>query len=458
MTDIRRRHAFLLLAFILSQGLFSQYCFHYERDGGIGMGSNLSQLTTADFNQDGSLDLVVADAGTNSITVLFGSSTGTFSIVKRYTLPSYANAITNSDFDGDGLKDLAVACTGANSIIIFKGNGDGSFLQTHSFSVNAVPVVLVTGDLNHDSKADLITSSFGTGKISILLGNGNCTFSLSSDIYLGNYPCSIVIADFNEDNNTDIALVVSGRDTAIVLFGTGNGAFPFYGFFSVGTRPTSITSADFNNDGHADLVITNVYSNDFRVFLGDGAGHFTLKSTVGRKDVDLVTHADFDKDGKEDLVTANGNAFPGMTVFLGNGDGTFQPLIMLNSRGSSILTEDFDQDGFPDIISSLTKSIFIFLHCNTTRINGFVQPDYTLTILPNPANANQTIQIHTAQQETVQVQLLDISGRLINTWQMNSNPTGITEINAQLESLENGIYFYCIKIGEATLYRKVLKE
>ena len=145
-------------------------------------------------------------------------------------------------------------------------------------------------------------------------------------------------------------------------------------------------------------------------------------------------------------------------MFLGNGDGTFQPLIMLNSTGSCILTNDFDHDGFSDIIICYLSVIQIFLHCNVTDIDTPYKTGSQITILPNPANHFQTIQINNLQKETLQVKLLDISGRLINCWQMNSNPTGITEINVQLESLENGIYFYHIQLGTEYCYKKFIKE
>src|SRR5262245_45285058 len=45
---------------------------------GYGVGSAPQAVVTADFNNDGHLDLAVANSGSNNVSVLLGSSDGTF--------------------------------------------------------------------------------------------------------------------------------------------------------------------------------------------------------------------------------------------------------------------------------------------------------------------------------------------------------------------------------------------
>src|SRR5262249_60076682 len=91
--------------------------------------------------------------------------------------------------------------------------------------------------------------------------------------------------------------------------------------------------ADLNGDGKLDLVATNGNDNTVSVLLGNGDGTFqtqrtftTVGSSTGQSPNGIAV-ADVNKDGKPDLVvscaTGPGGS-PGISVLLGNGDGTFQ--------------------------------------------------------------------------------------------------------------------------------------
>src|SRR5262249_42631163 len=84
-------------------------------------------------------------------------------------------------------------------------------------------------------------------------------------------------------------------------------------------NPSSVAVGDFNHDGKPDLVVANRVSNNLSVFLGNGDGTFQAAVTynTGSQPV-FVAVGDFNSDGKLDLVTANfGNNT--VSVLLGNG-------------------------------------------------------------------------------------------------------------------------------------------
>ena len=56
---------------------------------------------------------------------------------------------------------------------------------------------------------------------------------------------------------------------------TGSGGGVIFGAPS----PTSVASGDFNGDGKLDLAVANFVSNTVSIFLGNGDGTFTLKSS-----------------------------------------------------------------------------------------------------------------------------------------------------------------------------------
>src|SRR5215471_9093778 len=60
-----------------------------------------------DFNGDGKLDLVVANQGSNTVSVLLGKGDGTFQAAVNYADGTGPNSVTVGDFNRDGNLDLA---------------------------------------------------------------------------------------------------------------------------------------------------------------------------------------------------------------------------------------------------------------------------------------------------------------------------------------------------------------
>ncbi len=154
----------------------------------------------------------------------------------------------------------------------------------------------------------------------------------------------MVVGDFNGDGIPDIATPVG------VELGDGDGTFrgPADGF---GIAPLNgsngsymaMVEGDFFGDGHLDLVFaTNPYvgwiQNTITLLLGNGDGTFQPPETITAGNFPsgdfpaALAIGDFNKDGKLDLAVAfEGNSWEGGTdpggvsIVLGNGDGTFQP-------------------------------------------------------------------------------------------------------------------------------------
>ena len=81
-----------------------------------------------------------------------------------------------------------------------------------------------------------------------------------------------------------------------------------------------IITADVNKDGKKDIICSNGL-----VLLGNGDGSFTASSTVAFPYISnqrgpYLASGDLNKDGKVDLVMGTGTT---ITIWLGNGDGTF---------------------------------------------------------------------------------------------------------------------------------------
>ncbi len=121
--------------------------------------------------------------------------------------------------------------------------------------------------------------------------------------------------------------------------------------FPTGARPTSVAAGDFNADGRLDVAVTNANSNTVSVFLGNGDGTFgpTTDFATGTGPWSVAT-GDMNADGRVDLVVAN-NFAASVCVLLGRGDGTFAPKVDFATGGGPwcVRTGDLNADGRLDL-------------------------------------------------------------------------------------------------------------
>ena len=139
-----------------------------------------------------------------------------------------------------------------------------------------------------------------------------------------------------------------------------------------------LVTADFNGDGNADLALADGASGII-LQLGNGDATFAAGATVTDPLLDdpigLAT-ADFNGDGNADLaVTSSPDAqLSGGLVFFGNGDGTFQPALLLSTATQSgVAVGDVNGDGLPDVVNLLTGFPAFEVHLNDGA-GGFQSP------------------------------------------------------------------------------------
>jgi hypothetical protein len=329
-------------------------------------------VAVGDFSRDGHLDLAVTwwdGTGNQLVSILPGNGDGTFQAAQSYGVgPSispnggayFGTGEAVGDFNGDGNLDLAVAGPAVN---ILMGNGDGTFQAAQSYAAGDFPASLVVGDFDGDGHLDLAVlnagyAPFQLGNVSVLLGNGDGTFKAARSYAPGSFSGSVAVGDFNGDGHLDMA-VDHDNGTVSVLRGKGDGTFQSPQDYALNNDLSSLTLAvgDFNGDGDLDLVVAG-YGEDHRgtvsVLLGNGDGTFQAPQsyTTGLR-TNLVAVGDFN--GHPDLVISNlgddlGNN-SGVSILLGNGDGSFQAAqtYLAGFHPSSMGVGDFNGDGFLDL-------------------------------------------------------------------------------------------------------------
>ncbi|MEO7386035.1 MAG: FG-GAP-like repeat-containing protein, partial [Gammaproteobacteria bacterium] len=255
------------------------------------------EVAVGDLNGDTWPDVAIACHATNLIGVLLNNGSGSLLPVVTYATgtSSRPHSLVFADFNQDGKLDIAVANYGINNAAILLGAGNGTFPTVATFATGTGPHSIRTADLNGDGKLDLATANDQSETASILLGNGNGTFAARTDYAVGKVPKGIAIGDVDGDGIPDVlsgntggnypsCCVASGGDNVSVLIGNGNGTFlPKYEV-TVGVTPFAVIVTDVNGDGRNDIVTANYDSTAAGVTLSSGSQHQVKLTWTGSTD------------------------------------------------------------------------------------------------------------------------------------------------------------------------------
>jgi hypothetical protein len=234
--------------------------------------------------------------------------------------------VTPADVNQDGFTDLVTTNMGSNTLSILLGNGDGTFHDQVELNVCKEPRSLALGMFNRDPYPDVVLACSGADEVAILFGRADGKFQEGTRYPVHRTPIAIAVDDLNGDLALD--LVVALRNDKIKVFlGTGTGEFTHGAQYEYGDTPTSVALADLDGDGKIDLAVTNggPMLNAVSIWMGNGDGTFRPPTDyrTGKRPLG-VSFADFNHDRIRDLLVING-VQDSFTTFLGNGNGTFQP-------------------------------------------------------------------------------------------------------------------------------------
>jgi len=276
------------------------------------VGSDPQALAVADLNGDGRLDVVTANQGSDDVSVLLGTRSGTLRRIAR---------------QGLGPDPLAPAALAVGDL-----NRDGP--------VGAAPEAIAAADLNGDRRLDLVTANAGSGDVSVLIGLGNGGFRPARSQPAGVRPWAVAVADLNRDGVPDLAVADRGLPGVSLLFGIGGGAFRRGPAIRVGTVPSAIVAADLNGDGITDLAMSDFRSKVVWLLAGQRRGGFRravgVPIATGPAAPSALAVADLNRDGIPDIAVAD---------FRGN-----RVAVLAGGPGPAALAAaDLTGDGRPDL-------------------------------------------------------------------------------------------------------------
>ncbi len=276
-------------------------------------GTTLGGATLGDFNGDGALDVAVAtrDGQVDGwLAVHPGDGLGTFAAPVTAALPSNGNAIASADFDLDGTDDIVVATR--DPVFLVKGDGalsltlelvPGKAIWSADMAVGDVhgdglPDVLVQRnssssgpatllfpglpngtlgagnepfgtfltltrnllvDVDDDGLADWIGPNNIQGFLEVRpsLGDGNFSSTLNRVTFWSDFEKGIrqaVVADLDGDGIEDLAAAIGPAGAVSIVRGLGAATYGTPKHYAAGAGLSGLAAVDIGGDGQLDLV------------------------------------------------------------------------------------------------------------------------------------------------------------------------------------------------------------
>ncbi len=336
-------------------------------------------LALGDVDGDGDLDLFVGNAGlaeTDDLSnkLYLNDGLGNFSL--KQPMPDSpvpdldeTRALVLGDVDDDGDLDLLVANAGQiNKLYLNDGDANFAVVGVAIGDEMDTSTSLILLDVDGDADLDLIVGNTdentAAGKVNrVYLNNGKGEFSRSLES-LGNddADATYALAFGDVDNDGDVDLVAVNKNQVNKLYlNKGQGKFDASGT-PVGEALDDSSSAmlvDMDSDGDLDLVVGNENQTN-KLYLNEGSGLFSSVGIVLDDEADTskaVCLGDVDGDGDMDLLVVNqgqdhklyrngrGGGFVGLGAdFAGNSEG---------GPVNSMAVGDLNNDGFDDVVTGL---------------------------------------------------------------------------------------------------------
>ncbi len=261
-------------------------------DSGAGNASVLANQSTglldpgavklADLNDDGILDLIVANSGSNNVLIYPGLGNGQFGAAVNdgngYFVGTKPVGITVASLTGK-LPDLVVADEGSNQVSILLNQGEFHFSAGPRLSSGgAGPVSTVVGDFNGDDIPDILVTNKESNDVELLPGIGQGFFKDTSPttFSVGAGPVTSVVGNFN--GQPGLLTVNAGSNDLTLISGFDGPAPTTTTIASGGVDPETAFAFD-SGAGFDDLVVGNAGDGELALFQGGPDGLSLLSDT-----------------------------------------------------------------------------------------------------------------------------------------------------------------------------------
>lgn len=379
----------------------SSYPFNATTTSAISS-SNAQRSATADFNNDGLDDIVISGGSACQIYVYLSDGNGSWQSPQTYATSCTAAAydVTTGDFNNDGSADIVVSYLNSTTFSTFTNNGSGTNFTHTSITGPIVsrPCSVASADFDQNGYADIVFGCYVATSFYVYLNDGSGGFPTKNSYSMGSTsagttPSTVFTLDMNGDTYQDIAIVRFNTCSVIYLINNGTGVFGTYTEKSAASCGVSgnnsayaATKVDLNGDSYDDIAFS------FRTSGGGLTDGYYLATMLGNASANPTTinvysaitytnyidarmvSGDFNMDGHEDIIVTAPNADQ-YSLYLNNGDGTLASHVdyAQGTYPTDVDAGDYNGDGKPDISFTTRTSQVLAAALNNTNGDAITQ-------------------------------------------------------------------------------------
>ncbi len=297
-------------------------------------------ITVGDFNQDGLLDVAVANESSSTLSILYGRRDKCLRgqiAVKTVSSPQYLNYVGSQNAHAA----FIVSTNYAEQISVYNVDLQGMTANVYQIPTGGIPS-FVYGWITRSGLIDLLTVNYSNLiPVSVSFFEQVRETRFSEKNYQPAAPNTMLgatMSDINNDNHFDIVYVVKDKrfSRPYLVTSFSDSLLELHerrvSFYFPDTSYTSviISAGDFNNDGKNDLVFISGNKSSSKMYIALGRGDSTFTLTSQSFPHTLVSYSqniklrDADGDRVLDILLVN-DLTKSLLFFRGKGDGTFFP-------------------------------------------------------------------------------------------------------------------------------------
>ena len=442
---------------------------------------NPSAVSMADVNQDGFLDLYIANFGAENILYL-NNQDRTFS---NYTLEAGLSDMGSSmgavffDYDKDGDSDLYLVHDNIEPNFLYQNDGNGHFIEVSvaaQANTKGYGMGVDIADINQDGYTDIyITNLF---KNVLLLNQGDGTFEDISeragvdDFGMG---WGTHFSDIDNDGWVDIYVANDSEFSPypnVLYRNLGNDTFEkieTLGAVSSTQQSYATVGFDYDLDGHMDLALANIGAADYCQLFenkeedGNWVGIKLIgvngnSNAIGAK-IEVID--EFGALHYRELIAGSGWASQSSLVLhLGLGDAErIQQLSISWPSGSSQVVQDLTlneywtiEEGETPILGLVGKPLLTAIAQDDKQ-----SAELSIQVFPSPSSDIIQIEFESADLGPLQLELFTMEGKLLRTRLFDYATMSTGRIEWDLKSLGvSGCVFIRLRNENETIMKKVL--